>query len=269
MVVVQVANSRAEVFGEWLASRPVGQLMFRGVDSVLRLVEKSLMWSTQPAQASGDASESGAGAGLVIVARPLPWPLFLPLLSLLGFVRVTVYYASRIFRKPQDTRDIIVYLQTKRRRLRAIKYAGIKDMRSQQEESKSVTLRTPTGTPNTKTPAGESPDQEKKRKFCDVEQSDCADSSDDEGVAVKLDKYGEDYDSDSDPDFEPNSDCDSTEDEDSGEGEDDELENEMEVIKKPEDVDSPAALSYGSPVSVKKPEDCISPVSLSYRKSVV
>lgn len=49
MVVQEVSSvSRTEVFGEWLASRPVGQIVFRSIDSVLRLVEKTLMWSTQP-----------------------------------------------------------------------------------------------------------------------------------------------------------------------------------------------------------------------------
>jgi len=43
--------------------------------------------------------------------------------------------------------------------------------------------------------------QERKRKYDDVEQSDWTDNSDDESVAVKLEKCDEDYDSESDPDF--------------------------------------------------------------------
>lgn len=44
---------------------------------------------------------------LVVVARPLSWPLFLPLLGVLGVVRVTVYYVTRVFRKPRDTTDMV------------------------------------------------------------------------------------------------------------------------------------------------------------------
>lgn len=45
--------------------------------------------------------------------------------------------------------------------------------------------------------------QERKRKYCDVDQSDWTDESDseDEGVAVKLEKYCEADDSQNDPDF--------------------------------------------------------------------
>lgn len=43
----------------------------------------------------------------MVVARPLSWPLFLPLLGFLGVMRVTVYYVTRIFRKPRDTKDMV------------------------------------------------------------------------------------------------------------------------------------------------------------------
>lgn len=227
-----------ELWGEWLASRRAGQLVFRGVDSVLRLVEKTLMWSAQSsssrAPCSDDAPEcggpkvNGKTASLVVVSRPLAWPLFLPLLGALGVVRVTVYCVSRIIRKPCDTTDMIHWLQSKRRRLRAIKYAGIKNMRAQAEIKPG---RTPNGTPCRKPlQTSTTPDQERKRKYDDVEQSDWTDGSDDESVAVKLEKYGEDYDSESDPDFVPSSEEGSSEDEGSAASGDDDVEDEEGAV---------------------------------------
>ncbi|XP_034246302.1 uncharacterized protein LOC117648157 isoform X2 [Thrips palmi] len=212
MSVVAPSASAMERLGEWIASRPAGQVVVRGVDAVLRVVEKSLMWSTQTAHrppACSHGNEAGAEDSdsiVVVVARPLAWPLFLPLLGVLGVVRVTFYCLTRVFLKPRDTTDMIHWLQGKRRRLRAVLSAGLKNMGHKHCGGRPD--RTPNGTPcaKVKIASATTPDHERKRKYDDVEQSDWTDCSDDESTAVKLEKCAEDYHSDSDPDYVPNGD---------------------------------------------------------------
>lgn len=245
--VVQTPGT-LERCGEWIASRSAGQLLVRGVDSVLRLIEKSLMWSTQTAQRPAAASDAGVedpDCRLVVVSRPLAWPLFLPLLGVLGVVRVTFYYVTRVFRKPQDTTDLIHWLQSKRRSLHAVQFAGLKKMR--QREGTDRSDRTPNGTPCTKAKIISSitPEHERKRKYEDVEQSDFTDCSDDESAAVKLEKYTHDYDSESDPDFVPEVD-ESTDDSDASE---DDIEEEGAfLVSGIPDVPVPPSIT-GVPVS--------------------
>ncbi|KAE8742159.1 hypothetical protein FOCC_FOCC012299 [Frankliniella occidentalis] len=262
--VEHAEHEHVELWGEWFASRRTGQLVIRSVDSVLRLIEKSLVWSTQPsakalpqASANGDVSACNGSPidhmvvnnpDLVVVARPLSWPLFLPLVGVLGVVRVTVYFVSRIFRRPCNTIDMIHWLQSKRRRLRFIKFAGLKNIRARSDAKSGYSVN---GTPCSKKtlPASTTPDHERKRKYCDVEQSDWTDGSDDETVADKLDKYGKDYDSESDPDFVPSSDEDSSDGEDSGE-EDLEVEGGAVLVN---EADVPPAEEVSSPTPVTAP----------------
>ncbi|KAK3927527.1 Maturase K [Frankliniella fusca] len=275
----------AELWGEWLASRRAGQIVIRSVDSVLRLIEKSLMWSTQssvkacPRANAKDGANSGdvsacvggpidhvvvSNPDIVVVARPLSWPLFLPLVGVLGVVRVTVYFVSRIIRRPCDTIDMIHWLQSKRRRLRFIKFAGLKNIRAQAEANSGCT---PNGTPVPKKtlPASTTPDHERKRKYCDVEQSDWTDGSDDETVAVKLDKYGKDYDSECDPDFVPSSDEDSSDDEGSVASGEEDLEGgavlvngtdvpTADAVSSPTPVTAPASPAHSPSITVETPE---------------
>lgn len=257
-----VSAGAMERWGEWFASRPTGQFVVNGVDSVLRLIEKSLMWSTQTALRPTSCSEAGvedADSRLVVVARPLSWPLFLPLLGVLGVVRVTVYYVTRVFRKPRDTTDMIQWLQSKRRRLRAVRLAGLKNIRERNSEARPD--RTPNGTPSAKAKIASSttPDHERKRKYDDVEQSDWTDAeSDDESLVEKLAKAQEESDSE-DPDFEPKSDEEASDDEVSSDS--DAEEDEVALLKKDAEVpiDDLAALSIPVPaspsiVTVESPE---------------
>lgn len=276
-------HEHTELWGEWLASRRAGQLVIRSVDSVLRLIEKSLVWSTQSSVkacprakegANGDVSACVGGPidhvvvsnpDIVVVSRPLSWPLFLPLVGVLGVVRVTVYFVSRIIRRPCDTIDMIHWLQSKRRRLRFIKFAGLKNIRAQAEAKSGCT---PNGTPCPKKslPASTTPDHERKRKYCDVEQSDWTEGSDDESAAVKLDKYGKDYDSESDPDFVPSSDEDSSDEDSAASGEEDlEVESgavmvngtdvpSADAVSSPTPVTAPASPAHSPSITVESPE---------------
>lgn len=231
MSVVAPSAPALERLGEWIASRPAGQFVMRGFDKVLRVVEKSLMWSTQIAPprslACSEAGPEESDSIIVVVARPLAWPLFLPLLGVLGVVRVTFYCMTRVFLKPCDTTDMIHWLQVKRRRLRAILSAGLKNMG--RKPCGCIHDRTPNGTPRGKVniASATTPDHERKRKYDDVEQSDWTDCSDDESTAVKLEKCAKDYHSDSDPDYVPNgdeeADC-------SGSSEDEDMEDEEGAV---------------------------------------
>lgn len=57
-------------WGEWLAGRAGGLLVLRGVDSMLRLVEKSLMWSIQKPQPPAELDLSARSPGEYCLPTP-------------------------------------------------------------------------------------------------------------------------------------------------------------------------------------------------------
>ncbi|GBP22657.1 hypothetical protein EVAR_13937_1 [Eumeta japonica] len=73
------------------------------------------------------------------LVRPLPWVLFLLLLTLLRLVRESVSIFNLVIGKPPlHSADVVMFLQSKRRYLRALKYQGSRTIRAKRAEAARV-----------------------------------------------------------------------------------------------------------------------------------
>jgi hypothetical protein len=75
--------------------------------------------------------------------RPLPWALFLPLLVWLRMAKITVeLVASLGGKEPPRPMQVVHFLRVRRRRLRAVRYHGLKNFQSwQQAEHRNRQVR--------------------------------------------------------------------------------------------------------------------------------
>ncbi|XP_037815928.1 uncharacterized protein LOC119606474 isoform X2 [Lucilia sericata] len=109
---------------EKFASTRVGQMMIEKTDRVLKVVEDTAKWSLPQ-----DDNE-------IQLERPLPWIFFLTLIVWLRVLRIWLSVASYIVgAQPVTPHTIVYYMQTKRRRLRAIRVQGLKSIRSREIEN--------------------------------------------------------------------------------------------------------------------------------------
>ncbi|KNC32834.1 hypothetical protein FF38_01724 [Lucilia cuprina] len=109
---------------EKFASTRVGQMMIEKTDRVLKVVEDTAKWSLPQ-----DDNE-------IKLERPLPWIFFLTLIVWLRVFRIWLSVASYIVgAQPVTPHTIVYYMQTKRRRLRAIRVQGLKSIRSREIET--------------------------------------------------------------------------------------------------------------------------------------
>jgi hypothetical protein len=113
---------------ESAAQMSIGQAILRLVDRILWIIEKSVQWSLPTADATTE--ENGKSFGKVELVRPLPWIFFLPGLLVLRMVRFSLNVGANILGYPTvEPSDMVRVIQRGRRRIRAIKSGGLKNMR--------------------------------------------------------------------------------------------------------------------------------------------
>lgn len=75
-----------------------------------------------------------------MLERPLPWAPFLMLIVALRLVRIWLSLGALVIGNgPVSPSDMIYFIQTRRRKLRAIRVHGLRTMRNRQQESSSRT----------------------------------------------------------------------------------------------------------------------------------
>ncbi|XP_017961765.1 flocculation protein FLO11 isoform X2 [Drosophila navojoa] len=115
---------------ERFASTRLGQFVIERADRGLKLIEDTTKWSLPQ-----DKNSSSA-----VLERPLPWGPFLLLIIVLRLVRIWLSVgALMIGNGPVTPTDMIYFIQTRRRKLRAIRVHGLRTMRNRQQESSSRT----------------------------------------------------------------------------------------------------------------------------------
>ncbi|XP_041449223.1 chromodomain-helicase-DNA-binding protein 2 isoform X3 [Drosophila obscura] len=108
---------------ERFASTRFGQFVIERADRALRMIEDTAKWSL-PQEKSADPLQ-----------RPLPWGPFLLLIIMLRLTRMWLSVgALMIGNSPISPSDMVYFIQTRRRKLRAIRLHGQKVMRQRQQE---------------------------------------------------------------------------------------------------------------------------------------
>ncbi|XP_077291806.1 jabba isoform X2 [Arctopsyche grandis] len=112
---------------ETTASSYVGQMALKLADKFLWLIEKSSQWALPPPPTPSHEKT----VAVAELTRPLPWILFLPTLLMLRFLREGLSLGALIMGKePVRPSAIVKFVQNCRRNLRALKYHGMRNMRS-------------------------------------------------------------------------------------------------------------------------------------------
>ncbi|EDV38034.2 uncharacterized protein Dana_GF13755, isoform F [Drosophila ananassae] len=108
---------------ERFASTWIGQFVIERTDRALRMIEDTAKWSLPQEKTSAP------------LERPLPWGPFLMLIILLRLTRMWLSVgALMIGNGPIAPSDMVYFIQTRRRKLRAIRVHGLKVMRQCQQE---------------------------------------------------------------------------------------------------------------------------------------
>lgn len=108
---------------ERFASTRVGQFVIERADKALAMIEDTAKWSLPQDKSSAP------------LERPLPWAPFLMLIVLLRLTRIWLSVgALMIGNGPISPTDMVYFIQTRRRKLRAIRVHGLKVMRRRQQE---------------------------------------------------------------------------------------------------------------------------------------
>lgn len=118
----------AEIF----SASSVGQYVTGKIDNLLKLIEDTAKWSLPPR--NRDKNESSTP-----LERPLPWIPFIALILLLRLVRVSLSVAGLfIGNAPLVPSDIVYFIQTRRRKLRSMRIAGMKEIQKREQERVDV-----------------------------------------------------------------------------------------------------------------------------------
>lgn len=124
MEVVAVAKEMLQDALEHLASYRLGQAALRHLDRALWIVEKCARWAVPPPLDQDDRPQPE-------LLRPLPWVFFLTLLVILRITRESISLINLVMGKPPlRSADVVMYIQSKRRYLRTLKYTGSRAMRA-------------------------------------------------------------------------------------------------------------------------------------------
>ncbi|XP_043288191.1 uncharacterized protein Jabba isoform X3 [Venturia canescens] len=181
--MVETITSCGVLLMEATAQLSVGQAIFRLVDRFLWVMEKSFQWSLPSHELI--AEENGKTFGKLELVRPLPWIFFLVVLINLRIFRMGLNIGSLILGYPRiEPAEMVRFLQKIRRRLRAIKSNGLKNIRLQTSCSKPSTLEEQSTTESTT--INEDPKRKYSELSSDYESSD--DSEDEETIQTKIDR---------------------------------------------------------------------------------
>ncbi|XP_028025516.1 putative uncharacterized protein DDB_G0294196 [Bombyx mandarina] len=113
-----------QTLAEHAVSYRAGQTTLRYIDRALWVVEKCARWAVPPPLDQDERPQPE-------LIRPLPWVFFLMMLIALRITRETISLANLIMGKPPlRSADVVMYIQSKRRYLRTLKYQGNRMMRA-------------------------------------------------------------------------------------------------------------------------------------------
>lgn len=106
-----------------VSSTGLGQFAIRQSDLVLQTIEKTAKWSCSEEKKSS-------------LVRPMPWIVFLPALVVLRSTRIALSIASFLIGYDWvNPADLVSYIQSCRRKIRAIKYQGLRVIRLRNQEA--------------------------------------------------------------------------------------------------------------------------------------
>ncbi|XP_050352253.1 uncharacterized protein LOC126774760 isoform X2 [Nymphalis io] len=127
MELVSFVKEVLQNAAESAASYRLGQTVLRYMDRALWIVEKSARWAVPPPLDQEERPQPE-------LIRPLPWVFFLALLIVLRVTRESISLVNLAFGKPPlRSADVVIYIQSKRRYLRTLKYQGNRMMRARTE----------------------------------------------------------------------------------------------------------------------------------------
>ncbi|KAJ2948654.1 hypothetical protein O0L34_g7908 [Tuta absoluta] len=129
MELVSFAKNVIQNLAEQAASYRIGQTALRYADRALWVVEKCARWAVPPPLDADERPEPE-------LVRPLPWIFFLTMLVTLRITRECISLINLILGKPPlRSADVVMYIQSKRRYLRTLKYQGNRHQRARRAPS--------------------------------------------------------------------------------------------------------------------------------------
>lgn len=124
MELVSLVKEVFQSAAEHAASYRLGQSALRHVDRTLWVVEKCARWAVPPPLDQDERPQPE-------LVRPLPWVFFLAMIVWLRVTRETISLLNLVMGKPPlRSADVVMYIQSKRRYLRTLKYQGNRMMRA-------------------------------------------------------------------------------------------------------------------------------------------
>ncbi|KAL4712597.1 hypothetical protein ACJJTC_007192 [Scirpophaga incertulas] len=124
MELVSFAKEIFQKVAEHVASYRIGQSALRQLDYGLWVVEKCARWAVPPPLDQDEAPQPE-------LVRPLPWVFLSHFLIILRVTRESISIIYLFMGKPPlRSADVVMYIQSKRRYLRALKYQGNRMMRA-------------------------------------------------------------------------------------------------------------------------------------------
>ncbi|XP_055919797.1 uncharacterized protein LOC129951585 isoform X2 [Eupeodes corollae] len=103
----------------------IGQYITGKIDSFLKLIEDTAKWSLPP---------KNTNESTVPLKRPLPWIPFIALILVLRLIRIGLSIGGLLIgNAPLVPSDVVYFIQTRRRKLRAIRIAGMKEIGKNEE----------------------------------------------------------------------------------------------------------------------------------------
>ncbi|CAB3228972.1 unnamed protein product [Arctia plantaginis] len=124
MELVALAKELFQNVAEHAASYRLGQTGLRYLDRTLWVVEKCAKWAVPPPLDQDERPQPE-------LVRPLPWIFFLAMIVSLRIARESISLLNLVMGKPPlRSADVVMYIQSKRRYLRTLKYQGNRIMRA-------------------------------------------------------------------------------------------------------------------------------------------
>lgn len=124
MELVSLAKEVLQTIAEHAASYRMGQSALKFLDRTLWVVEKCARWAVPPPLDQDERPQPE-------LVRPLPWVFFLMMIVTLRITREGISLLNLVMGKPPlRSADVVMYIQSKRRYLRTLKYQGNRMMRA-------------------------------------------------------------------------------------------------------------------------------------------
>lgn len=127
MELITFAKGLLQDVAEYAAGYKYGQVILRQADKVLWVLEKTARWAVPPPLDQDERPQPE-------LVRPLPWIFFFTLLLILRVGRESISIINLFCGKPPlRSADVVMYIQSKRRYIRALKYQGNRNMRARSQ----------------------------------------------------------------------------------------------------------------------------------------